>query len=81
MKTKVVFNAVALSLKENIGKNGNKYYQISIDQDGEAGTIGITEEVYLGLKDNLVKYKPYQFTGEFNDSYGSMRVINAQILR
>lgn len=81
MRVKVEFMAVALSLKENESKNGNKYYQISIDQNGEAGSVGITEELYKTLAPTLVKYKPYVFTGEFNDSYGNLRIVNAVLGR
>ena len=77
MKTKVIINAVALSLKEDQGKDGGKFYKISIDQDGEAGTLSISEEAYKSLQPSFLKYKPITLTAEFNDQYKSLRVISA----
>lgn len=75
MKTKVTFNAIGLSLKEESGKDGGKFYKIAIDQDGEAGTLSMTEDAYKGIVQNFQKYKPTNFVAEFNDQYKSLRVI------
>lgn len=75
MKNKMMMSCVALSLKENEGKEGRKFYQISIDQDGEAGTLPITEEVYLNAKGVFKKYAPATLTCEYNDQYKTVRVI------
>lgn len=76
MKTKVTFNAVALSLKEETGKDGGKFYRMSIDQDGEAGTLPMTEESYKGIVGIFQKYKPVTINAEYNDQYKSMRIIS-----
>lgn len=75
MKTKVTFQAIGLSLKEESGKDGNKFYKVAIDQDGEAGTLSMTEDAYKSIVSSFQKYKPTSFTAEFNDSYKSLRVI------
>lgn len=75
MKTKVLMNVVGLSLKEEVGKEGNKFYKISIDQDGEAGTLSMTEEAYKSIAGTFAKYKPTTLTCEFNDQFKSLRVI------
>lgn len=78
MKNKVLLNCIALSIKENEGKEGRKYYQISIDQDGEAGTISMTEEAYLNIKGVFKKYTPCSLTCEYNDQYRTLRVLHVK---
>lgn len=74
MKTKVMMSAVGLSLKVNEGKNGT-FYQVSIEQDGEAGSLSMTEDAFLSIKDHFKKFSPVTLTCEFNDQYKSLRVI------
>lgn len=74
MKTKVVMSCIGLSLKETEGKNG-KFYQISIDQDGEAGSLPMTEEAYKIIAPVFKKYNPCSLTCEYNDQYKYLRVI------
>ena len=76
MRLKLTINCIALSLKELEGKEGRHYYQVSVDQDGEAGTLGITEECYERIKPVFKKYQPASLTCEYNDQYGNMRIIN-----
>lgn len=78
MKTKMVMSAIALSMKETDGKDGKKFYQLSIDQDGEAGTLPITEEVYKNNSATFKKYSPVSLTLEYNDQYKYLRVIGLQ---
>lgn len=75
MRTKLAMSCIGLSLKENESKDGRKFYQISIDQDGEAGTLPINEDVYILCKNTFKKYSPVTLTLEFNDQYKTMRVI------
>ena len=75
MKVKLVMSAVGLSLKENVGKDDRKFYQISIDQDGEAGTLPITEDVYKLNSATFKKYSPVTLTVEYNDQYKTCRVV------
>lgn len=72
MRINTQFVAVALSVKENVAaSNGNKYYQISLDQDGECGSMSCSEDVY---RNGIEKYKPYVFNAVFNDQYNRMSI-------
>ena len=68
-------NCISLSLKEQESKDGRKYYQISIDQDGEAGSLPMSEDAFLSCKNTFKKYSPCTLQCEFNDQYKTMRVI------
>ena len=76
MKIKFTINAIGLSLKENIGKEDKKYYQISIDQDGEAGTLPLSEEAYKSASPTFKKYSPVTLHCEYNDGYKTVRVLS-----
>ena len=72
MKLKVNFKGVAINKKEEKSRDGQKtYYRMSIDQDGEAGTVGITEDIF----NQVERFKEYDFVGEYNDMYKSFRII------
>lgn len=75
MKIRMVMQAIGLSMKEIKGKNGNKFYQLSIDQDGEAGVLPITEEMYKANVSTFKKYSPVSLTLEYNDQYKYMRCV------
>ena len=75
MKIKFNVSAIGLSLKETEGKDGKKFHQISIDQDGEAGSIPLTEEAYKLHSSTFKKYSPVTLTCEYNDQYKYCRVI------
>lgn len=81
MKNKLKMSAIGLSLKVNESKDGKHYYQISIDQDGEAGSLPISEECYLGVKDIFKKYSPVNLDCEYNDQYKTLRVIGISPMR
>lgn len=81
MKNKLKMSAIGLSLKVNDGKDGKHYYQISIDQDGEAGSLPITEECYVSAKDVFKKYSPVNLECEYNDQYKSLRVLSITPMR
>ena len=78
MKVRFIANAIGLSLKENEGKDGKKFYQISIDQDGEAGSLPITDDVFKNIAPTFKKYSPVTMTCEYNDQYKYVRVIALQ---
>lgn len=75
MKVRMSFSCIGLSIKETEGKDGKKFHQISIDQEGEAGTLPITEDCYRSLAGTFKKYSPCSITAEWNDQYKYMRVI------
>lgn len=75
MKNKLMMSCIGLSIKENEGREGRKFYQISIDQDGEAGTIALTEDAYNMVKGTFKKYSPVTLTVEYNDQYKTLRCI------
>ena len=60
-------SAIGLSLKANEGKDGKQFYQISIDQEGEAGSLPVTDEVYKSISATFKKYSPVTLTCEYND--------------
>lgn len=75
MRLVVQFVAVALSVKENEFErdgNVNKYYQVSLDQDGECGTLSCTDEVFAK---GIEKYKPYVFNCQFDSNNNRLRVV------
>lgn len=74
MNLKFQMSAIGLSLKENEGKEGKKFYQISIDQDGEAGVLPVTEEAYKNIAATFKKYTPVTLSCIYNDQYKSLRV-------
>ena len=75
MKTKVMMSAIGLSIKENEGTDGKKFYKMSIDQDGEAGSLSMSEEAYKMIAASFKKYSPVSLTCEFNDQYKTLRII------
>ena len=75
MKIKSTLNAVGLNIKEEKGKDGNSFYKISIDQDGECGTLSISEDAYKLVEKTFRKYSPVTLTVEYNDQYKNMRVL------
>ena len=75
MKIKFQLNAIGLSLKATEGKDGKQFYQISIDQEGEAGSLPITDEVYKVNSATFKKYSPVSLMCEYNDQYKYCRVI------
>ena len=75
MKNKLMMSCIGLSIKENEGREGRKFYQISIDQDGEAGIIPLTEDAYNLVKGTFKKYSPCTLTLEYNDQYKTLRCL------
>lgn len=76
MKVKVELKAMVINKSsQKSEKNGNIYFGMNVAQQDDAGRISITEEVF-----NLIEpMKEYLFVGEFNDKYGSFRVVNVDL--
>lgn len=75
MRMNVEFNGTLISMKETEGKNG-KYYNVSVDCEGEAGTLGCTEDVYQQyVHGDIDRFTDYHFVGQYNSQYGSLRVV------
>lgn len=75
MNIRFQLSAIGLSIKENEGKEGRKFYQISIDQDGEAGSLPVSEEAYKSISATFKKYTPVTLSCIYNDQYKTVRVI------
>lgn len=75
MKIRSTLNAVALNIKEEKGKDGNSFYKISLDQDGECGTLPMSVDAYKLVEKSFRKYSPCTLTVEYNDQYKNMRVL------
>lgn len=77
MKLRTKFKGTVINKKEEQSKDGSKvYYKMSIDQEGEAGTVSITQEVY----EKVEKFKEFEMLGEYNDMYKSFRVLDAVLV-
>lgn len=74
MKLSFNLSCIGLSMKENDGKDGKKFYQISIDQEGEAGVLPMTDEVYKMHSATFKKFSPVTLKCEYNDQYKYLRV-------
>lgn len=75
MKIITEFKGTYINAKANTGKNGNTYYQISVDCNGDAGSISCTEDVFNLCQSGAVeRFHDYIFTGELNTQYGSFRI-------
>lgn len=77
MRVKLMISCIALSIKETVGNEGRKFYQMSIDQDGEAGNISMSEEAYKSIQNTFKKYSPVTLSCEYNDQYKTMRIVGA----
>ena len=55
MNIRFQLSAIGLSIKENEGKEGRKFYQISIDQEGEAGSLPVSEEAYKRISSQRIR--------------------------
>lgn len=78
MKNKLQMSAIGLSIKKTEGREGRMFYQISIDQDGEAGTLPLTEDAFNIISGSFKRYAPVTLTCEYNDQYKSLRVIGVK---
>lgn len=81
MKLKMnIYNAIIINAKseeyEKKDKTKGVMYKVSFDCDGECGTMNATEDVVKVL--DGYKYKPADMVAEYNDQYGSIRIVSAQ---
>lgn len=67
--------ATVLNLKENVMNDGRKFYKMAIEQDGEAGSISCTEEVF---KTSIEKYKEYALHVIYDDKYSNLKCVGIQ---
>lgn len=74
MRIKTNFQAVALTIKKNEGREGRNYYQVSFDQEGECGTLPLTEDAYNSIAASFKRYTPASFIAEFSDQYKTFRI-------
>ena len=72
-----MISCIGLSIKETDGNDGRKFYRMSIDQDGEAGNISMSEEAYKSIQNTFKKYSPVTLSCEYNDQYKTMRIVGA----
>lgn len=71
------FVGTLINAKAEMGKNGNEYYKMSVDCDGESGSISCTKDVYdLYQTGAIDRFSDYQFTGVYNDQYRSLQLIS-----
>lgn len=76
MKIKVNFKAVVINVVAREGKEGRMFYQISLDCDGDAGSLGCTEDVYKAFCDGYFKkYTECQIHAQINLQFQSLRVL------
>lgn len=74
MRLSTTFKALVINTKEEKSKDGSTtYFKISLDQEGEAGTLNCTEDVFRGV----TQFKPFEFTGTYSDGkYVGFRVVS-----
>lgn len=77
---KLEFDAIPVSLGMREAKEGEKkYYNISVDSDGEILTFDAEEAVYNGVQ----KYRPAHFTADYvkgeyqGRTYTRFKIISA----
>lgn len=75
MKLRLSMSVIGLSLKEN-ERDGKKFYQMSIDQDGEAGSMAITEDAYKKIAGTFRRFSPCNVVCEYSDQYKYMRIVD-----
>lgn len=75
MKLGAVGIARVLNLKEESMSDGKKFYKIALEQDGEAGSISCSEDVF---KTPVEKFKEYELHVLYDDKYGRLKCIGIQ---
>ncbi len=58
---KLQFDAIPVSTGFREGKDGKKYYNVSVDSDGEILTFDASEEVHNSIQ----KYRPARFVANY----------------
>lgn len=70
---------VLLGIKENVGKEDRKYYEVSLEQSDSVCSLSTSADVfdYCSNPENKVaKYKACLFTFVFDTRFNNFRVIN-----
>lgn len=69
--------AVFLGIKENIGKEERRFYEVSIEQNDSVCTLPTSVDVYNSLGDSKAfKYKNCVFTFAYDTRFNNLRVVN-----
>lgn len=79
MRVKSLLKAYCVGKNEKKSLDGKStYYNCGVSQDGEAGTLSCTEEVY-GVLEN---FKEYEFVVEYSDGqYKNLRILSVVPLK
>ncbi|MCD8122902.1 MAG: hypothetical protein LUE65_11855 [Clostridiales bacterium] len=79
MRIKVAFRGTLINAKSEESRDGkNTYYKVSLDQNGEAGSMSCNKDVYdLVAGGQLEKYSEIDFQAVYNDQYKNMQVFDA----
>ena len=65
---------IEVTERETQGKN---YYRMSVLVNGDAGTYGTTQEMYARYVDGKIKKMGnYKIRYQYNDRYGSLRIVD-----
>lgn len=65
-------NVLVISRNETPSRDGKStYYNLAVMQNGQAGNISCTEEVY----DRAVEMKETEVSLTYNDEYKSLRIV------
>lgn len=69
---------VFLGIKENVGKEDRKFYEVSLEQNDSVCSISTSAEVYNMInsaENKISKYKACIFTFIFDTRFNNMRVV------
>ena len=79
MKLTLESDLIVLAKLCNPGKDDKKYYSVSVfdPETGESGSLSCNEMMYNALTPDLIDIK--KLVLEFNDKYGSLRVVNEKL--
>lgn len=75
----IITNAecVYLGVKENIGKEDRRFYEISLEQNDSVCSLPTSQEVFNKINENKsLKYKVCVFSFAYDTRYNNLRVVN-----
>lgn len=80
MRIKMLFSGTLINAKSEKSRDGkNTYYKVSLDQEGEAGSLSCTEDVYdLFQNGGLERFTNCSFNAVFDDQYKNLRVFDVR---
>ncbi|MDO5836976.1 MAG: hypothetical protein Q4P17_10745 [Methanobacterium sp.] len=82
MKINLGARVLLINSSTNLSKDGTKeYYNVAVEQNGQAGTLSCTDEVYkfLQSQENHCRFKFLDLHMVYDDQYRYLRVENATI--